>query len=311
MNGKRCPFSVRIRSFPFIVHFLKRTPGGYDMNEWKQLKNIFCADVTDESKEPVLNGEAYVIRRISDETKAGLDAIKEKYKELGKSARMPVGLRLIKILSFLCVLVVAAAVITTDDPILKEAPVIFVGGGICLVVCLFLTLYETVLERRAYRTEAAAELESSSSEATVQILKDLAVPDDAVNIDILCYDYYINKEGKEIDVNNPCNYQNREFQVFCEGEDICFANKEYVVAVPKGDIGDIIRINKKITIPAWHKEEKYNSKKYKDLGVSASNACLVIRPYYSVQVKDDCNMIIPGYDMESFLDVIGLKFHEE
>ncbi|MBQ1252123.1 MAG: hypothetical protein IIY02_04325, partial [Firmicutes bacterium] len=221
--------------------------------------------------------------------------------------RLSVGLRVIKILAFLCDFVVAAAVITTDDPILKEAPMIFVGGGICIFVWLFLTIYETVLDRRAYRSDAAVALEDRSNDISARILDDLAVPSDAVDIDILCYDYIINKDGKEIDINNSCNFQNREYKVFCEEDKICFANKEYVLAIPREQIGEIIRINKKITIPTWHKEEKYNTKKYKELGVSASNACLVIRPYYSIQVYEKYNFFVPGYDMEAFLDVIGLK----
>ncbi|MBQ4093129.1 MAG: hypothetical protein IJC82_07460 [Firmicutes bacterium] len=250
-----------------------------------------------------------MVRQISEETKSNLDLIKEKYNEIGKSARMPLGLRIIKILAFFCVFVVAAAVITTDDPILKVAPMIFVCGGICLIVWLFLTLYETVLDRRAFRTEAAMELEVRSKEAMTQIEKDLAIPEGAQSIDILCYDYIINKDGKEIDINNGCNYQNREFRIFCEENNVCFANKEYVLSIPKEEIGEIIRINKKITIPTWHKAEKYNAKKYKEQGVSASNGCLVIRPYYSVQVNENQNILIPGFDMDLFLDIVGLKFH--
>lgn len=279
------------------------------MNEWKNLKNIFCADCTEESQEPILNGEQYVVRRISEETKADLNIIKEKYKELSKSARMPFGLYITKILAFFCVFVVAAAVITTDEPVMKEAPMIFVGGCICLFVWLFLTLYETVFSRRAYRTDAAMELETESNKATEKILKDLAIPEDAENMDLLCFDYMIDKDGKVVDINNACNYQNREFQIFCEENNVCFADKEYVLAIPKEEIGEIIRINKKITIPTWHKSEKYNSKKYKEMGVSASNGCLIVRPYYSVQIGSDQNILIPGYDIDLFLDVIGLKFH--
>ena len=110
-------------------------------------------------------------------------------------------------------------------------------------------------------------------------------------------------------------YINFRYFVFEEGENVCIANLGSVYAIPKAALKRIVKINKRVALPHWTKEEPYNSPSYKKYKVTVNNVgVFFVKPYYSLQFvvnKEEFEVLFPVYELETIEKITGLHAEEE
>jgi len=135
------------------------------------------------------------------------------------------------------------------------------------------------------------------------VYSELAVPDDAKDIDILSFFYKI-KDG-EIKVQEKgmqvFQYFNPEFKIFSDENNLYLANLEGKYAFPLSSIVKIHSVKKHIRIAGWNKDEKYNKGIYEQFKLTTDNyGCIHCKQYYILEINhqgESCGIYFPGYEL--------------
>lgn len=279
----------------------------------EKLKNLFSIDLTNDSKNRVIDGEIFVSRSISGALLDKMRLMEDQEKSFCKEATLPLPLRGLRWLCATYVLIILFSFVNVV--FIKGIPLerALNNGGYLYVIAvaalgIWLILARIAQNRRRAVETKATELDFDAvyEESLEEARKKLSLPEESCFVDVLCRDYKM-KNGKATRANILYDYVNRGYSFFREGENLCFADREKVVSIPISEIHDVEKVKKSVSISDWNKEESYRDSEYRGFGIRESNGFLLIKAFYSLKVGQDYEILVPNYDFAAVAELAGLK----
>lgn len=180
-------------------------------------------------------------------------------------------------------------------------------GVICFIVWLVMFIFKKVRFKKVAQSQEYDDFFSRMTELNNRINDSLMVPENRVNIDVLCRPFK-QKNGKEKKGSQLFDFLNISFGVFVEEENLCFSDISSVYGIPIDSITDIVLINKTVVVSQWNKDESTNSQKYKKYVKMNNYGNYFIKPHYSIRFKhndEEWEILIPAYDFDIISELTG------
>lgn len=281
------------------------------------MKPLFGIDITTNKKNEEINGKQFVVRAI-DETQ--MQAFERRGEALGETinrTKLPCALRVIKtICGYLTIIVLVVLVRAAFDIGLakayENAPYVFYATPALALVWLALTLLSRKREKNVLEEENA-EAQAASLDRDVKAhYEQLGVPADAVQVDVLMFHYKL-KDGNAIPQAPgfaPTPFVALDLMAFATEDALCIADLQELHSIPKIALRRIYKVNKRISVLNWNKEEPHNKGQYKQYKMTMNNMGMVFfKPYYVLELEIDGELwgiYFPCYERESFERLTGL-----
>lgn len=277
---------------------------------------IFCIDITSDKNNEKTNGEEFITRTAS---RNKLDEYEEKHEQLEKTvekSKLPLWLRIVQYICAAAFIIVLAGVLEADvdvDTAIKNAPVLIAGGVACGIIWLVLFLCAKLKSKKVLGEEKAEEQTRELVEDFKDIHSELGVPSDALDVDILLFQYKVKKGQISPHVSGlqTTPFINLAVKMYETGSEIHIADIENVYSFDKLDIRGITTVNKRISIPAWNKDEDPRRGRFKPYKMTLGNTGdIFFKPYYILNIDRDgqkYGLYFPCYELEAFERMTGFK----
>jgi len=283
-------------------------------------KNIFSYNVVDleTGNTSSMYGSRFVSKQVSDQQLENVNDGFNIASDIQKRYRLPWYLEFMKlatgVMSFSMVLFFLFQVF--DNNTLEQNAIIrFVTFTVtAFAIYLLLRWYEKY-QIKQYETQYETSDEKETIEQiTKQSFDELDIPTDAIAVELLMSGYKIkNDEHKRVKIGGFYDYANFMFFIYESGDNICFASMEEVYEVPKSAFTDIVKVEKRYSLPTWGKPEGFKSEQYKNYQIRANGFGIVVRSLYEVHIDfqgEEYMVIVPEYDMDLFYQATGLAKNE-
>ena len=238
------------------------------------MKPFLGIDLTMDKKNEEFNGTEFLVQAPSAALANTLEVSSEKAEETIETAKLPLLFRIIQFICGIAALIITGGILKADVSLAEgyqNAPWLYWTAGICAVVWLVLWLWSKQKAKVVLETEESEQTFSHLEGTASAIYKELSVPDDAKDIDVLSF-FYKMKNGEIKPVEKAfATHFNPEFKIFSDEENLYLANLEGKYAFPLSSIVKIHTVNKHIRIAGWNKEEKFNKGIYKQYKLTEDN----------------------------------------
>lgn len=270
------------------------------------MKNWFAIDFTDEDN-PVIPIEAYCRRRVNAVLEEKMDAHADTMMDnVEKATRswphyIGMGAAALGCYVFLTVFDVATEDTGTIPP---SAWWWLLPAALCLAVLVLLGYsYRKRVNARMETDEMTAQ--AQQAEAYYRLSRhELGVPEDAAEMDVLCYSYRM-KKGKEKPVRIAGeHYSAMELQVYVEDGYLMLADAAVLYALPLSEVTAVTRWEGSARIHCWNKEEEPNKEPYKAYRIryDDDNDVFTVRAVYALEWGGaDRELLVPDYEWERVL----------
>lgn len=151
-------------------------------------------------------------------------------------------------------------------------------------------------------------LSEEKKELSAKILRDLGIPADSPQLDVLCHTFTV-KNGVVIYDKSKKARANLPFYLFKENENLCFGCHAGVYAFPLHSVRTVVKKNINYIFTEWNKKEKARSKTLRGAVKSHDNDSWYSAKCFSVQLcrnGEDWEVLIPAYEWEIFTQVSDL-----
>lgn len=277
------------------------------------MKPFLGINLTLNKKNEQFNGDEFLVQKPSVALSESLEVSTDKAEKTIEKSKLPLPLRIIQFICGIAALLIASGILKADVSLAEgyhNAPGLFWAAGICAVLWLILWLCGNHKAKNILETDESTQTFSHLDVIANAVYTELAVPDDAKEIDILSFFYKI-KDGK-IKVQEKgmqvFQYFNPEFKIFTDEENLYLANLEGKYAFPLSSIAKIHTVKKHIRIARWNKDEKYNKGIYKQFKLTTDNyGCIHCKQYYILEIThqgDSYGIYIPCYELATLEECI-------
>ena len=281
------------------------------------MKNIFGVQKDNEK----IDGQKYIVRSLSEQLVQERDNFNKEFEEHTKKASLPKFINIIRsILGFIFFFILIGTIKSLKEISLKEAftnaPYLFIIAIVSLVAYITITFIGKKKLKKVLESDEFNSFNNNSETLLARLLNDLRISHDSKQVDVLLYAYSLNKNNKEKNMTalQMSKYINMELYLFKENDSLCLANLDEVVSIPLRDIKEIVKVNKKIDMMQWNKDEAYNKGRYKEYKITMNQYNIYFfKPYYSIRINDgteEFEIIVPPYDIEFFNDILNLEIKE-
>lgn len=273
------------------------------------MRNLFAVDLTDEDN-PILPAEAFCRRRVNetlaDKMDAHADDMMEEVERATRSWPHYIGMGGAGLCAVVCVSVFD--VLSEEAESLSAVPLsawAFLAAAVAAMGVLLLV-------GRSYSKKVSSRLETDEmtvkaeqAEAYYRLSRvELRVPADAAAVDVLSYGYEV-KKGKEkpIRIANE-HYAAAEMEVFVEDGCLMLAEAAAVYALPLAQVTAVRRIEGRVRVHCWNKEEPCNKGPYKPYRIryDDDNDVFTLRAHYVLEWGDaGVELAVPDYEWERVL----------
>lgn len=273
-------------------------------------------DLTTDKKNEQTNGSEFLIQKTNTSLKRHLESSLKKAIETIDKTQLPLLLLIIEYLCIIVALLIICGILKADVPFSEgyhNAPWLYWTAGICAVIGVILWMWGKYKEKKSTKKEEFTQTFSHLDGVADSIYKELSVPDNAKDVDILSF-YYKIKDGT-IKVQEKgwqfAKYLNPEFKIFTDTENLYLANLEGKYAISLSSITTIRTVKKHISIDGWNKEEKYNKGIYKQYKLTTNNYGMICcKSYHILEIKhqgETYGVYFPCYELPVFEEFTGLK----
>ena len=275
-------------------------------------KNIFSVNLDDES---VIDNESFVLRRENAALSAKREQLSE---ELTKALHKTVKKSLLRMLpTFIgCGLGVLLGSIACEILEAKEKFPIALGivAGVLFIAGI---VYAVINGKREKANEdkpdeGMEELDKANEAFNAQVKRELDIPEDAPQVDILTYMYSADEKTKKT------VYSSDTTNVFIEDGKLCFWYGEAVIGFPMSEIEALVKVNDPITFDSWMADEPHDSLKYAQYGIEKKEIDYeeqyTMTGYYSLRFAHEgepFELIFPLFDAEKLLKLLDREIVEE
>ena len=276
-------------------------------------KPLFCIDITENKNNDVINGEEFITLAAPTQKIEEYETKQESIEETVKKTHLPLWLIIIQYLSaFLFIVTVSSTIEVGLRAAMQNAPFLVMSGFLGGIVWGVLTLVAFIKKKKITSEEKLEEKLEELSNNSDTLYRDLGVPEDALNVDILVFRYKIKKgeiRPELISVLQTTPYINTPVKIYATENELNVADISNVYSFERSELKSISRVNKRIAIPSWNKDEPPTKGKYKPFKMSVNSGNIFLKPYYILNIERDgqCfGIYLPCYDLESFEGLTGL-----
>lgn len=293
------------------------------------MKPFAGTDITENKKNEVTNGSEFLTATPSEAQSQALDTSGDEALDmLLKKTKLPLGLRIIKwVCAFLGLLAVGFIVtyITADETVTpleglhgawtNFSWVFFVGAAL-IIVWAIISITAHRKEKSVSESDESKNLMDRVSTITDVIFGELGVPADAVSVDVLSFTYKI-KNGDIV----PCEgtfdttpFTSFTYKAFSDGENLHLADAEGKYSFPLSSLRGMRRVNKRISVFGWGKDEDPTKGEYKKYKMTVDEYGNVhLKPYYILETEhagEIWGIYFPCYELDAFEKLTGIKPEE-
>ena len=278
------------------------------------IKPLFGIDITADKNNQTINGTEFVVRSVEKQKVDEYDAKQSSILETVEKSQTPLWIEIVKWLCLLIFLPVIVSLVKVGfTKAMQNAPILVIAGFVCGIAWVALQIYTKKREKNVLEEGKLEERVEEFDKHLEEMYKELDIPEDAQNVDILSFSYKIKKEKI---VPHTANFQltpyiNSDVKIFSNDENIFVADMEDVYALKKSEFKSIIRVDKRISVPFWHKDEAPNNGKFKPYKMTLNSyGCVFFKPYYILILEhngEEMGLYFPCYELEVFEHLTGLK----
>ena len=284
------------------------------------MKPIFGIDITNDKYNERMHAEDFIAANASEETSQQLNESGNRAESTIKRAKLPTA---VTVLQFIFLIVGGISILSFLNSIsdvgfaaaYAASPLTFYVGVIGIAVFVAISIWAIGRMKKVLDGEDAKNVVNEIESLTEKIYKELDVPQGAVDVDVLFFNYVEHENGDVVPKSTPLGltpYINFELKMFKRSGKLCFADLTSRYDFELEKFRGITRVDKKISIPQWNKSESYNSENYKKFHMVKNNMdCIFFKPYYILEfVKNDelYGIYFPCYELEAFERLTGLRY---
>ena len=282
------------------------------------MKNVFGYPYSKDGDTPC-DGARFVTNRADAALKKEIDDVFGKVLETGSKASLPGWLQTLKLICYVgAAIVVISLLRNLGDLTLAEmygnAPAIFYGGGVCIVLWAALHIAE---KARYKKVESTGEIDRTTEKMEQLDRRSeelLGIPHDRKAVDVLSF-RYIEKNGKiKIKEELFSKYSNNEMKLFRDNDDLCLADLECVYSFPISGFKKYVLKKKKADMDEWNKDVPFNKGQYKQYKITANDYDTIFCKYYALQFADvfgEYEIFFPEYELEAFKSIVDVPVEKE
>lgn len=208
------------------------------------MKPFLGIDITTNRKNERLNGNEFLMLKPSEILSQTLAKTTEQKDVIIQKSKMPLLLRIIKsiclFLAFICVSALLRARVSLAEAY-HNAPWVFWLLPICVILFVLLTICEKVKSHQVLDTDENQHALATHDRVMKDILAELAVPDNAKNVDVLSC-YYIERNGKIKAIEKGLQvhqFSNLIFKAYRDNENLYLTNCNGKYAFPLSSLSSI------------------------------------------------------------------------
>ena len=276
------------------------------------MKPFLGIDLTTNKKNEKINGQEFLIQTPSSALTSFFETSSNKAEETIDKAQIPLLFRVIKFICGIFVLIAISGILRAEVAFVEgyqNAPWLYWGTGICAVIWILLWIFTICKSKAVLETDESEQIFSHLDSGADAIYKDLQVPVEAKEVDLLMF-FYKEKNG-EIKVCEKgmqiAQYFNPVFKVFADQDYLYFANLEGKYAFPLSSIVKIHTVKKRIRIVEWNKAEEYNKGIYKQYKLTTDNYnCIHCKTYHILEIEHSgevWGIYVPCYEWHVFEEI--------
>lgn len=282
------------------------------------MKPFHGIDLTTDKHNDKPGGDVFLAAAPSAAMKSAFENSTRKAEDTMKQSKLPLPLRIVQgICGFTGAMVVIGILrglgsVTITQAYENAAVLFWIGGG-CLLVWGILKLLSTRKANTVLSTEESTHTLSTLDSVCDAIYKELSVPDNAREVDLLTF--YYKMKGDEIKVCEKgmqiAQYLNPIYKVFADSENLYIANLDGKYAIPRASIRGIRTVKKHIRMAGWNKEEQFNKGFFKQFKLTNDNyGCIHSKYYHILEIEhggESWGIWFPCYELPVFEILTGLK----
>ena len=281
------------------------------------MKPIFCTDITVNKNNTEVNGKEFITATVPEERRAQMDARADELQRAINGAKLPGWMVMLRSIAGFGALIMAMNLMQVAME--KGFSAIFGGDHITgTIICLGAVAIWFYLNReskvRMQMLEKDPELKKKNAELEVDIammMHEMGVPADAKSMDVLVFNYKV-KDGVPIPVAPmmlPSVLMNFECKAFVKGDMLCLADSDSVYSFSMQDLM-LRKVDNKITVYSWNKEDAPTDGKYAAYGISINKMGMASMPYYyilEINLEGETyGLYIPSYEAETLRELLGV-----
>lgn len=282
------------------------------------MKNVFGYPYSKTEDMPC-DGARFITNRVDAEFKKEIESVANTVAETGGKAELPKWLKIMKIICELGAALVLLALIrgarnSSVSQMFANAPVIFYGGGVCLVLWAVLFCVEKLKYKKVDDSGEIDKALESMEELNLRSEDQLGIPHDHKKVDVLSF-RYTEKNGK-IKIKEELFYKhmNNEMKLFRNGDDLCLADIDSVYSFPINDIKKYVLKKKKANMDEWNKDVPFNKGEYKQYKITSNDYGTIFCRYYAMQISDvfgEYELFFPEYELAQFKAIADAPVEKE
>ena len=275
-------------------------------------KPVFGIDQTLDKENDEGNAKAFCVASISEECAKALEQEGDEAEQTLERARLSLPLRILQYVSGIAALLIAAGILRADVGFAQgyqNAAWLYWLCGACALVWLPLFVASRQKSKAVLESEEARDNERELEQALQQAYRELGVPVQAADVDLLAF-YYTVKDGKvKLAQKALISYINVEMKIFVEGDRLCITDAHERYEFPLSEICGIQTVSKRICVPFWNKQEPHNKEPYKKFKITTNNAGMIFfKPYHILEIAHGGELWgihFPCYELPVFEALTG------
>lgn len=275
------------------------------------MKPFYGIDNTNDTKNEKENGDEFLVQKPDANLYAEYDkAVNGVFANIKKALKLPSLLNVIQYFSLVvggCIFcALFECFISDENAELKmiDIKLIFVII-LCVLIFVVLRFVIKALNKREDESEEQ-HLQSKKAQGAYQrLLNDLGVPPDSLNIDVLSFNYKLEKDIIKIDkcgMSVPMFY-NMEFHIYRDKENFYLATDSGKYAFKFSSIKTIHKIEHKNALFIWNKDISCNKGEYKKYKMKEDEMGNIrCKVYYVLEIENNdesWGIYFPEYELET------------
>lgn len=282
------------------------------------MKNVFGYPYSKTEDMPC-DGARFITNRADAALKKEIDDVFGKALETNSKANLPGWLKTLKLICYVGAIIVAFSLLRnlgelTLAEMYGNAPAIFYGGGVCLVLWAVLFCVEKLKYKKVDDSGEIDKALESMEELNLRSEEQLGIPHDHKKVDVLSF-RYTEKNGK-IKIKEELFYKhmNNEMKLFRNGDDLCLADIDSVYSFPINDIKKYVLKKKKANMDEWNKDVPFNKGEYKQYKITSNDYGTIFCRYYAMQISDvfgEYELFFPEYELAQFKAIADAPVEKE
>ncbi len=285
------------------------------------MKPFYGIDRTTDKKNKTHLGDCFIAARVSAGQNTQLERAAEHMEDLQKKAGLPKALNWVRIgIGFLAAFLFAILIECLEDltyiELYEAVPWMFWLLGAFAAVWGVLSLVHHSIKRNVMNTEEAKGTERRMEAVVNACALELGVPQNAKEVDIICFRHRIKKNGKLKGGERGMEYSpysNEVFRVWKKDNTLYLATTDSRYEIPLSDLRHLRQQKRRISVTGWNKAEDMKEGFYKPYKLNADSYGRIHMKYGILELErngERWGIWLPCYELNYLAALTGLTVAE-